>query len=172
MAVKQLLKVIAGPRAQVQAAGALIFAEDTGNFLVVYRSENVVDPQCWCGAGGKIDGAETPEQASAREIQEELGYAGKMTQYPIFVYDDPKLRFYNFLGVVPSQFNPVLNWETAGYIWCQLDEVPAPLHFGLQAILDDKISMAFISRIQQERWMRIEQGNNVPNPIIPNGLST
>ena len=80
MAIKEKNVQYAGPDGnQVQAAGALIFAADTGNVLIVYRSSDCVDPNLWCGAGGKIEPGEDPMQASRREIEEELGYKGKMT---------------------------------------------------------------------------------------------
>ena len=124
---------------QLQAAGALIFAADTGNVLVVYRSSDVVDPNLWCGAGGKMETGEDAMETSRREIEEELGYKGKMTQVPIHVYEKPELKFHNFLGIVPKQFNPELNWETHGHVWCHPDHIPTERrHYGLSAVLEDK----------------------------------
>jgi ADP-ribose pyrophosphatase YjhB (NUDIX family) len=149
MALKEWNVQYAGPLGnQLQAAGALIFAADTGNFLVVYRSPGVVDPNLWCGVGGKIEQGETPEQASRREIAEEVGYKGELVQTPIFTWDEPKLKFFNFLGVVPKQFTPILNWETAGYVWCTLDKIPQPMHYGLRAVLTDKNSQTKISSLE------------------------
>jgi len=151
MAVKDLKAQYAGTNGnQLQAAGALIYAQDTGNVLVVYRSPAVVDPCLWCGIGGKIEPGETPEQASRREIAEEVGYKGEMTQLPIFVWDKPELKFYNFIGVVPSQFQPALNWETSGYVWCKPNQIPGPIHYGLQAVLDDPYSTAKLADAQSQ----------------------
>lgn len=146
MAIKEQRVLYAGVDGnQVQAAGALVLAADTGNLLVVYRSPDVVDPSLWCGAGGKIEPGETPEQASRRELYEELGYKGPMEQIPIFTWDKPNLKFYNFLGVVPKQFFPQLNWETSGYVWCRPKFIPVPMHYGLQAVLADPASMSALT---------------------------
>lgn len=151
MAIKEQNVQYAGPDGnQVQAAGALIFAADTGNVLIVYRSSDCVDPNLWCGAGGKIEPGEDPMQASRREIEEELGYKGKMTQIPIYTYEKPELKFHNFLGVVPKQFHPTLNWETHGHVWCHPDHVPTERrHYGLDAVMKDEHSLAKLAEAQK-----------------------
>lgn len=151
MAIRSHLDVYAGADGnQLQAAGALIFARDTGNVLVVYRSPDVVDPCVWCGVGGKIEQGETAEQACIREVKEEVSYLGKMELRSLFTWDKPDLKFSNFLGIVDKQFHPILNWETAGYVWCKPSEIPEPTHYGLEALGKDNDSLLTIQQVYKE----------------------
>lgn len=79
---------------KVFAAGVLFYAQNTGNFLTIYRSKDVVDGSCWCGAGGKIEPGETPEQAARREVVEEIGfntYENDGTYVDLYVHDSDKI---------------------------------------------------------------------------------
>jgi hypothetical protein len=58
---------------------------------------------------------------------------------PLSVFSKNSFRYYNFLAIIDEEFEPQLNWETQGYKWISLDNLPSPLHFGLQwLILQDK----------------------------------
>lgn len=128
--------------AKVEAAGITFYCRSTNNYLLLYRSANVVDGSCWCGAGGKIEDGETPEQAARREIAEEIGFDtyGEGQYVSLYRYEDANLIFYNFLGIVEEQFFPVLNWESDGYVWIKEKDFPTgdAMHFGMKAILADK----------------------------------
>lgn len=144
---KVLYTEMADGEARVRAAGALIVAEDTGNILLIFRSSKCYDPNLWCGVGGKIEEGETPEEACRREVFEEIGFDPEepMTLKPILVYEDDKLQFHNFVALVPNEFTPTLNWESAGYVWCNLSHLPGPKHYGLEAILDDPYSTGMLN---------------------------
>lgn len=131
---------------KVRASGALIIAEDTGNILLIFRSSKCADPNVWCGVGGKIEEGESTEEACRREIEEEIGYlqTAPMVLRPIFLFENDTLEFHNHIGVVPNEFYPKLNWESAGYVWCRLDCLPSPQHYGLQAILNDPYSQGML----------------------------
>lgn len=143
--IKDLKAVYAGE--QVQAAGILFVAHDTKNVLTVYRPPRVVDGSCWCGVGGKIESGETTEEAAIREAKEEIGFEGSVVLEPVFVYEDPKLRFHNFIGLVRFQFFPQLNWESDGYAWTTLANIPKPWHYGLESLLADEASYSMINRM-------------------------
>jgi 8-oxo-dGTP pyrophosphatase MutT (NUDIX family) len=66
-----------------QAACCLIMSDD-GKVLAVSRKD---DPTAFGLPGGKVDPGETPEQAAARELQEETGLVAKAL-HPIFVRQD------------------------------------------------------------------------------------
>lgn len=140
------IKIVAA-NGQTKAAGGLIIAADTGNVLTVLRSYKVEDGRTWCGVGGKLEEGETPVVAARREIEEEIGYNGSMQLLPAFVYDTSELLFYNFIGVVPTQFVASLNWESDGYGWTPLKDIPKPIHYGLAALLKDTKSAATIQRV-------------------------
>lgn len=138
------------PKVQLQAAGCLIYACDTEKFLIGFRSSDVTDGACWCGFGGKIDPEDAgPSEAAIREISEEVGYNGPIDTVPLLTYNSEELRFFNFLGRVPNQFTPVLNWESDGYVWVTLEDLLdqskfQPRHYGLSALLDDVYSLEVI----------------------------
>lgn len=118
-----------------RGAGALLLAKDTGKILVLHRSRRVLEPGTWGIAGGAIDSRENPETAARREIREELGYSGKVKMYPAYVFQKGTFRYHNFIGVVPAEFKPKLNWENQGYRWVSPNELPKPVHFGLEALV-------------------------------------
>lgn len=118
-----------------RGAGAVLLAKDTGRLLVLRRSANVEEPGTWGTAGGAIDSREDPEKAARREIREELGYEGGIKLYPAYVFQRGTFRYYNFIGVVPEEFKPKLNWENDRYRWVAPNKLPKPIHFGLEALM-------------------------------------
>ena len=134
MAVKNKVEA-----ARISAAGILFVHK--GKFLLVYRSTEVTDPSLWCGAGGKIEQGESPEEAALREAQEEIAFpkGHSVELAPLFKYESDDLVFYNFLGILHDDtFQPFLNWESDGYAWFTPDKLPNNLHYGFEAIMDDK----------------------------------
>ena len=131
-----------------RAAGALLLARDTGRLLALRRSRDVMEPLTWGTAGGAIDRGEDPEKSTRREIQEELDYFGPVEMHPAYVYESGTFRYYNFIGVVPTEFEPELNWENDKYKWVEFDQMPKPLHYGLKALL--KNSEALIRELIAE----------------------
>lgn len=119
-------------------AGAIIVARDTGNLLMPLRSQRVEQPNTWGTWGGAIDSSEDPARAAKREIQEEAGYEGRIEMIPLFVFKHPSgFRYHNFIGLVDEEFEPTLDWETQKAKWVPFNRLPRPLHFGLQAVLED-----------------------------------
>jgi 8-oxo-dGTP pyrophosphatase MutT (NUDIX family) len=102
----------------------------------------VQEPNTWGVWGGAIDSEEDPEEAAKRELEEEAGYQGDIEMIPLSVFSKNSFRYYNFLAIIDEEFEPQLNWETQGYKWTSLDNLPSPLHFGLQWLISqdkDKI---------------------------------
>ena len=62
----------AAPRAPMEVAVGVL-EDDAGRRLVQERAKTWPAPGRWEHPGGKIDPGETPEQALARELEEELG---------------------------------------------------------------------------------------------------
>lgn len=128
-----------------QGAGCLFLALDTGKLCIAHRSSQVEQPNTWGTWGGAIDSSESPENAVKREAREESGYNGKLKLVPLYVFSHPSgFRYYNYIALIPTEFKPTLDWETQGYKWCTLDDLPSPLHSGLVTLLKDPASVAMI----------------------------
>ena len=109
--------------------GIFIIAQDTERVLLGERSWAVNEPGQWAGFGGLANFGESLEGAALRELQEETGYTG-----PVDLIDlDEGL----FIGMVPSEFPPVLNWETERARWFTLSEAQElePKHWGTETFL-------------------------------------
>ena len=130
-------------------AGCIIVAKDTKRLLIPHRSISVEQPNTWGVWGGAIDYGETPESAVKLEVEEEAGYSGPLNIVPAYVFKDANsgFQYFNFIAIVAKEFIPRLNWETQGYVWCTLDNLPEPLHFGLKALLNDPDSLRKIKTI-------------------------
>ena len=130
-----------------QAAGSIFLARDTKRFLIAHRSRRVEQPGTYGTWGGAIDEGEDPETAARREAVEEAGHQEQIVMLPLYVFRDKSFRYSNFLAIVDHEFEPVLNWETQGYEWCEWGHWPQPLHFGLKAVFADVASRATIQRV-------------------------
>lgn len=120
-----------------QGAGCVFFARSTGRFLIAHRSEAVLQPGTWGTWGGAMDDGESPYAAVTREVREEAGYMGDFDIAPMYVFESGSFRYSNFLVLVDDEFEPHMNWETQDFRWCQYGDWPSPLHFGLEAVLED-----------------------------------
>ena len=129
-------------------AGGLILSKDTGRFLIAHRSDEVEEPNTWNLWGGAINSGMSPEGSVKEEIGEETGYSGPMKLIPLYVFKDTKssFRFYNFLVLIDKEFSPKLDWEAQGYKWVNYGNWPSPIHFGLNAVLNDPKSIEIINR--------------------------
>lgn len=130
------------------AAGVLPMARSTGRFLLALRSSLVLEPGTWGTIGGKVEPWEAPADAAVREFREETRSRARVGLLPLFVYRDKAAGFeyHNHLGVIPREFKPRTNWETARWAWLTLDElhVLKPKHFGLIALLADEASLRIL----------------------------
>ena len=126
----------------IQAAGCLLFAQNTGRVLTLLRS-NTRYSNTWGLAGGKVDAGETVVEGLMREIAEEIGTVAITKTIPLetFTSADSKFAFYTFMCIVGNEFIPALNHEHAGYAWTTIDNLPRPLHPGVYATIavDDVI---------------------------------
>jgi 8-oxo-dGTP diphosphatase len=62
-----------------------------GRILLTQRSKKVREPGFWCLPGGHFDPGETWEQASAREVREEVGLIVRSPKL-LGIYSDPALN--------------------------------------------------------------------------------
>jgi 8-oxo-dGTP pyrophosphatase MutT (NUDIX family) len=122
-----------------RAGGCLFLAQDTGRLMVVLRSRDVNEPHTWANVGGKIDEGEEVIEAVSREVQEEIEYHGSLKLNKLTEFKSGNFVYYNFLGLVPKEFTPILNWESDDFKWIEYGEWSEiqPMHFGLKYIIDE-----------------------------------
>lgn len=118
-----------------QGAGVVFYCPETQKILVAKRSPHVNEPNTWGTWGGAMDDGETPAEAAKREALEEAGADVEHVD-PVWTFQDPHsdFRYHNYVAVVTHEFEPHLDWETAGYQWVTLTAPPSPTHFGLKAL--------------------------------------
>ncbi len=166
IAIPQKLLLEAADRARIatwyprskysMSVGALIYANDTGKFLLGKRGPTIEDPNVWGTFGGGVDAGESLEGALRRELFEEAGYTGLMTVQPLYVYYDrgTGFRYFNHLAIVPKQFDPVLNFETSEVSWFDWGQHPNPLHPGVQNLFNDPASRIVIESVLDSKPVR------------------
>jgi mutator protein MutT len=121
-----------------QGAGCLIFCRATDRFLMIRRSDLVPVANTWSLPGGSVDHGETPEQAARREVMEEVGLTLENKRLRLIYTNEthaPRFKFYTYAATVDNEFDPELNWESSDHTWCDLDNLPAPLHWGVSQLL-------------------------------------
>ncbi len=113
-----------------RAAGILYL--NAGRALLILRGADAGSfPNTWGFPAGHIEDGESPLLAAMRESQEEVGFAPNDL--------DPLMEADGFcLYLARDCFTPVLNDESAGYVWAPVDCLPQPLHPGVS----DAITLA------------------------------
>jgi len=53
----------------------------------------------------------------------------------LHTYKNGGFRYYSFLLTVPAEFEPKLNGEAQDYRWVEINDLPAPLHYGFKELL-------------------------------------
>ena len=145
-----------------RAAGCIFVATDTGRLMFILRSRNVNEPGTWANVGGKMENGEDIIEAVSREVQEEIKYYGRLKLNKLTEFKSGNFVYYNFLGIVPKEFDPVLNWESDDFKWIEYgnwDEIH-PMHFGVKYVIEhdgEKIK-SVIEKIKNKA---------VKNPIDP-----
>ena len=51
-------------------------------------------------------------------------------------YKNGTFIYHNYLAVIADEFTPELQWETQDYEWVEYGRWPAPLHFGLEYLIE------------------------------------
>lgn len=122
--------------AEPRSAGCIIVAEDTGRWCLQQRSDTVTDPGVWSTWGGGVEPGETLEQAVRRELAEEGGYVGPLALEPLH----SNAQYATFIGRVPHEFEPQINQESKSWCWVDQDQLPEPLHPGLEQALNENFA--------------------------------
>lgn len=138
----KILELDISDNKKTRAAGCLLFSVDTGRFCLGLRGLREVNyPNHWGIWGGKCEPGERPEHTALRELGEEAGYFGEIDLVPMLVNINGNRAYFNYLGVVPHEFTPKLNWEHSDYTWVKYGRWPRPLHPGLRELFEDDVSL-------------------------------
>lgn len=146
-AAARLRSFIKAGRETGEGAGAIFYAESTGRFLLVLRSDEGDEPNTWCGLGGGRDRLpngefETLDETVRREAYEEAGFPmdAPCDLYLIDTDQQPDgFKFTNYLALVPKEFKPVLNEEHKDFRWSKWDQFPANMHPKMLEVLKSKL---------------------------------
>ena len=137
---------------KIICSGTLFYALDTKRFLLLYRTNNGNNSNCWGLVGGKNEGCETPWEGLQREIEEEVGFLPSIVKtIPLetFVSNDEKFNFHTYLVVIREEFLPTLNHEHDGYAWTSFGQWPKTLHQGLRNTLQNKTNLTKLETVFQ-----------------------
>lgn len=132
----------------IEASGCIFLSTNTNRILLQQRSKNVKHPHTWGFFGGKSEAGERPSETLYREIYEELGMLPNIQKViPInkFTSSNGNFEYNSFVVVVKKEFTPLLNLESSGYAWVNIDNFPQPLHPGAKIQLKSK---EFIQKIK------------------------
>ena len=118
-----------------KASGVLPIANDTKRICLALRSAAVTSLvnrktthiRCWGTFGGAFEN-ESPEENAKDELGQESGYRGSIQMHPAFVFTSGSFRYYNFLGLIPSEEITLApesgsSWETDDVQWFTYDDI-------------------------------------------------
>jgi 8-oxo-dGTP pyrophosphatase MutT (NUDIX family) len=104
-----------------------------------HRSRAVEQPGTWGVWVGAVSSGEKPLQSVKREMREELGMTVQHSEPKLlYIFKAPNstFQYFNYLVTVEDEFEPILNWETQGFLWVTLAEMKSlNLHFGVLELL-------------------------------------
>ena len=130
-----------------EGAGCIIVSRSSGKILLPLRSELVQEPLTWGVFGGAIDPHEDFKETVCREAYEESGLS-VLADDLVLLYEfedcNAGFRYTTFVAFVDGEPEPTLNWESNEAKWFTFGDWPAPLHYGLKAILDDASATAIL----------------------------
>lgn len=149
-----------------QAAGAFIFAASTGRCLLQQRGKDGDFAGFWGQFGGGVEAGETREAAVQREVEEETGYSGPIFMRALKPNVNADFTYHNFAAVVPQEFEPVVNEETMGHVWCEFGQWPTPLHPGIEKTFKDGLSMSILREVCSQRDYYVQQARRYGKSLL------
>ena len=134
---------------KIDCSGALICARNTHRFLLLQKQEGKHAGK-WGLVGGTNLVNETAWQGLQREIEEELGAMPDIKKtIPLerFVSNDSMFNFHTYFCVVDAEFVPTLSDEHVAWGWFDLNNLPKPVHKGLDLSLRNRIIQTKIQTV-------------------------
>lgn len=127
------------------AAGILPICSTTGRILLCQRGWEITEGGTWANLGGGMNLGESPSTTAIREFYEEGGVYVPIKLIPSYIDEhDDGFKYYNFIGVVENEFEPLvgkltvdLDIEVIDYKWLTYDEFckTKNLHWGLKQLI-------------------------------------
>jgi 8-oxo-dGTP pyrophosphatase MutT (NUDIX family) len=133
----------------IDCSGALVCSRKTKRFLLLQKGTGKHAGR-WGLVGGTNHSNETAWQGLLREINEEIGFVPEIKKtLPLekFVSPDSKFNFHTYFCVVEEEFIPLLSAEHLAWGWFNLQNLPKPVHKGLDLSLHNKIIQTKIQTI-------------------------
>lgn len=105
-----------------KAAGVLALCTETGRVLMLLRPSGL-----YAGVGGYLTYGEPATDGAIREFSEETMYDGPMLLMQAYRYQSPVkcFEYLNFVGIVPYEFQPMLDKENLEAEWFTLSQLYA-----------------------------------------------
>ena len=132
------------------AAGILPICEITGRLLLFMRVYKEGDDESgkWDVAGGSMNDNELKvnvkvgsREAALREFKEETGQSdpfSRLIESYVYTSPDGGFNYYNYIGIVPEEFEPKLNEEHNDAKWFSLEDLKLiprnQFHFGVKLL--------------------------------------
>jgi 8-oxo-dGTP pyrophosphatase MutT (NUDIX family) len=134
---------------EIDCSGALICSRNTQRFLLLQKNEGRHSGR-WGLVGGTNHTGESAWQGLKREIEEEVGFFPEIKKtIPLerFVSNDSLFNFHTYFCVVEAEFVPTLSQEHSAWGWFDLNNLPKPVHKGLDLSLRNKIIQTKIQTV-------------------------
>jgi 8-oxo-dGTP pyrophosphatase MutT (NUDIX family) len=148
-----------------EAGGVLVYCSTTHRYLILLRSEWVLEPNTWGIISGKLDDEENVQEAVLREAEEETGQ--KLNNLiPSFIFEKPNFKFHNFVSIVNEEFIPKLDWENSDFKWVKLNEMPDNLHFGLKLLLQKEDLPTLVEKNKNTKNKNQMDKNSFNTPLL------
>ena len=111
----------------MSAAAGMLCVAPSGTFLLCRRRSGI-----WATPGGEVESGEGDLGAAVRELREETGYAGFLSDIELVSRTH---RYALFAARVGREFPCWLNAEHDAILWARCPSLPYPLHPGLHRVL-------------------------------------
>lgn len=134
---------------EIDCSGALICSRNTHRFLLLQKTEGKHSGR-WGLVGGTNHTGESAWQGLKREIEEEVGFFPEIKKtIPLerFVSNDSLFNFHTYFCVVDAEFVPTLSQEHSAWGWFDLNNLPKPVHKGLDLSLRNRIIQTKIQTV-------------------------
>ena len=103
-----------------------VIIDDQGKYLLMKRSDHPRLPYDYDLAGGIIDGDEQPQEATARELHEELGLEVQADELRLLCEDTTfsasGTRYYLYEYRATERPVVTISWEHSEYSWVEHEE--------------------------------------------------